>query len=80
MMNQNTNSLGTIVMPDGTNMIVDNAFGRCTELTSIKIPNSVKEIRKGAFVECRGLDTIAIGYCKDFFSSIRLNTYFDCRI
>ncbi|MCR5361124.1 MAG: leucine-rich repeat domain-containing protein [Bacteroidales bacterium] len=40
--------------------IGDTAFYKCTELTSILIPNSVTRIGKSAFYECSGLTVIDI--------------------
>lgn len=45
---------------DGTRLIIDMAFLYCTELTSIKIPNTVTSIGNMAFFYCMGLSTVEI--------------------
>ena len=37
-----------------------DAFGFCSDLTSVTIPNSVTSIGKGAFSDCRGLTSVDI--------------------
>ena len=44
----------------GTKGIADSAFGYCSELTSVTIPNSVTRIGNGAFDWCTGLTSITI--------------------
>ena len=52
---------GTIMaIKEGTLRISDYAFAYCTGLTSIIIPNSVKEIGGNAFLSCTGLIGIVI--------------------
>ena len=41
--------------------IGDNAFAKCTGLTSVTIPNSVTSIGMQAFCDCSGLTSITIG-------------------
>ncbi len=48
------------------------AFESCTELTSIVIPNSVKNIYGGAFRYCRGLTSITIPNSVTFIGNIIL--------
>ena len=45
---------------DGVTSIEDNAFGGCTSLTEIRIPESVTSIGGGAFVGCTSLTEIVI--------------------
>jgi len=49
------NSKTYIVVSIGT-----NAFKDCTEMTSIRIPNSVTSIENSAFLKCTGLDSVII--------------------
>ena len=51
---------GVGIIPEGTTVIVDNAFRDCTELTSVVIPDSVTRIGDYAFDHCSGLTSIII--------------------
>ena len=60
---------GEIIIPEevsynGTTYSVthigDHAFGGCTEMTSVTIPNSVTYIDEGAFAYCSGLTSLSI--------------------
>ena len=55
--------------------IGNNAFYRCTSLTSITIPNSVTSIGKGAFSDCISLISITIS---NSVTTIENSTFFDC--
>ena len=53
----------TVIIPDNVKVIGEYAFGdqrNCSNLTEITIPNSVTEIRKGAFAGCYNLTSIMI--------------------
>ena len=52
-----------------------NAFGGCTNLTSITIPNSVTNIGNSAFYDCSGLTSIAIG---NSVTSIGNSAFYGC--
>ena len=45
--------------------IGESAFDRCTSLTSVTIPDSVKSIDICAFEECKSLKSIGCGAFKD---------------
>lgn len=93
---------GNIVIPsqvyyNGTTYSVsaigDRAFENCTDLRSVTIPNSVKNVERRAFLYCSGLTSImipnsvtnigydAFAYCSGL-SSIKVengNSYYDSR-
>lgn len=56
---------GSYTIKAGTKCIADGAFGYCTGLTSITIPDGVTSIGEGAFINCyllgRGLTSVTIG-------------------
>ena len=71
---------GAITIPseiDGkpVTSVGDGAFGECTGLTSITIPNSVTSIGRGAFGRCTGLTSITI---PDSVTSIGDEAFWDC--
>ena len=51
------------------------AFDGCTGLTSVTIPNSVKEIESSAFSECTGLTSVTI---PNSVKEIKDYTFHDC--
>ncbi len=61
-----TDSGGAVTIPSTINGLLvtsigDMAFFRCTNLTSVAIPNSVTSIGTEAFEECRSLTSVTIG-------------------
>ncbi len=76
---KNSTVVGEVVIPDkvaynGATYIIrsiaQNAFRRCTEMTSVIIGDSVKTIATSAFYNCSGLKEVTIGY-----SVSKINTY-----
>ena len=80
--------LGTIFMEDNTitsfdelqyftglTSISDDAFSRCTELTSIVLPPNVTYIGQGAFFDCEKLASINI---PESVTSIGKSAFLDC--
>ena len=51
---------GHYTIKSGTITIADFAFSRCSKLTGITIPNSVKNIGSNAFYNCENLDKVNI--------------------
>jgi len=74
---QNTSipsSLKTVIITGG-NRIEDFAFGGCTGLTSVTIPDSVTSIGEYAFYGCTGLTSITIS---DSVTSIGYSAFYNC--
>ena len=51
---------GELAIPNNVTSIGDNAFYKCTGLTSITIPDSVTSIGNDAFFKCKGFTSITI--------------------
>ena len=76
---------GSVVIPESViyngstysvTSIGDGAFGDCSGLTSIEIPNSVTSIGSSAFLDCSGLMSIEI---PNSVTSFGINVFFGCR-
>ena len=68
---------GTIVgIPEGVTVIGDNAFENQHGIKKVIIPNSVKNIGKRAFANCKNLEAV---YCYSFFiRDIADETFYNC--
>ena len=51
---------GEVTIPEGVTALGDAAFERCTGITSLKCPSTLKTIGKYAFYQCTGLTGITL--------------------
>lgn len=66
----------SIIPSDGSvTSIGESAFGNCSGLTSIAIPDSVTSIGWGAFYGCSGLTSVTIGNSVTYIGS---EAFYDC--
>ena len=65
MLKKYTGNGGSVIIPNGVTSIHDWAFWRCTHLTDVTLPDSVKSIDICAFEECKSLKSIGCGAFKD---------------
>ena len=63
------------VIPDSVTSIGDNAFWRCTGLTSITIPDSVTSIGRYAFDCCYGLTDVYYTGSEEQWNKIEIGAY-----
>ena len=49
-----------LVIPEGTDTIYKYTFQYCKSIKSVKIPNSMKNIKYGAFAECEALSAVNV--------------------
>ena len=49
-----------LVIPEGTTTVGHYVFGGCKNIKSVKIPNSVTDIKNGAFQDCTALNAVHI--------------------
>ena len=73
-----TSYSGNYIIPEGIELILDNAFAGCSNLTSITIPNSVTSIGSGAFKDCTSLPVIEnVRYADTYLVGVKkkLSTY-----
>lgn len=64
----------TVTIPDGAEIISEEAFARCNNLKKVILPSSVKYIRKNAFEYCRSLEHINL----DNVTSIADKAFYCC--
>ena len=55
-----TSKTGSYIIPSSVNLVGENAFMRCANLTSVSIPSSVNSLNEYAFFWCTGLKTVSI--------------------
>ena len=63
------------IIKEGTRLIADYAFGGCSSLTSVTLPNSITSIGSSAFYACSKLTSITI---PDSVTSIGDKAFRDC--
>ena len=54
-------SIQSLTLQEGVEMIFDNAFKDCYNLSKVKIANSVLAICNGAFIGCKSLSSLNLG-------------------
>ncbi len=76
MLNEYTGSDTDVVIPDGVVVIKTEAFSNLP-ISSLRLPNTVKEIETCAFSECGHLKTVTIedGFCAKGF---RVGAFYKC--
>ena len=70
-----TDSVESVILPDGLKEIEDSAFDNCTSLISVKIPDSVVKIGAEAFYGCKNLRSIVL---PDNLELIDSYTFYGC--
>ena len=65
-----------ITLPDGVEIIHENAFAFCAGLTSIRLPDSLREIGDHAFYDCVHLGDIMLG---EAVESVGEQAFFNCK-
>lgn len=68
-------SKGELIIAEGTRGIAEETFIRCSGLTSVTIPNSVKNIGRAAFSNCTGLTSINI---PNSVTNIGESAFYEC--
>lgn len=53
-----SNKKGEVIIPEGTEIIAENAFSQCDKITSIVCPDTLLEIDSSAFYQCIGLTDV----------------------
>ena len=64
-----------MVLSNGLERIGDTAFGKCSSLATIKIPESVIEIEPYAFSRCYSLESVVIPQNVNIMGR---SIFFDC--
>ena len=73
-------SLTFVMFDEGTTVIPNECFRNCTALTSVRLPDSVSEIKcgynggTGAFADCPALKTVSVGKDISFIDSRAFRT------
>ena len=73
--NEYKSYIKTVSLPDGLTSIGENAFYRCSALTSVTIPNSLTSIGNQAFSGCSALTSVTI---PNSVTSIGNHAFFGC--
>ena len=63
------------IIKEGTRLIANYAFGYCSSLTSVTLPNSITSIGSSSFADCSKLTSITI---PDSVTSIGYATFYNC--
>ena len=66
---------GQYTVPEGTETIDENAFGRCSGLSAITLPSTLTTISDEAFYRCTGLSALVI---PNSVTSIGENAFYRC--
>lgn len=64
-----------LVIPEGIEVIEENAFAYCKEIKTIKLPSTLKTIEAYAFTSCEGVETIEF---PDSLTEIKEYAFSDC--
>ena len=67
----------SITVPDGVEIICDDAFSNCRELTAIELPDSVTRLGKRAFAECVKLKSFRV---PEKITAIEAYTFYNCYV
>lgn len=66
---------GDVQIKDGTVGIANYAFHKCTGMTSIQLPSSIKTVGRAAFYDCTGLTSVQL---PDMLEVIEDYTFYRC--
>lgn len=72
---ENTTLKKVIINASNVTTIAVRAFSRCSALTSIVLPNSLKEIEENAFYECKALNEITL---PESIENIHTYAFYNC--
>ncbi|MBO7196452.1 MAG: leucine-rich repeat protein [Clostridia bacterium] len=64
----------TMSIPDGTEIIHENAFGWCRRLRIIELPKGLRVIESGAFTECKSLYSIRLPKSVEYMARSAFST------